>query len=472
MTDRTLVYMPLSKLRGQKGNPKAHAAKLLTTSMKRFGYTEAILLDERTKRYVAGHGRVEQLTALKRAGKAPPEGVKVKGREWLVPVSRGWRSKNDAEATAYTIASNAISERGGWVDDLLAQRLKTLAKLGEGGFAGVGYDAADLDRLLRQLKGDAGATGLKLADRFLVPPFSVLDGRAGYWLERKREWLDLGIESELGRDAKLLTTGGKRTDYVSSSHDAIGGGTSVFDPVVCEVVYRWFSPEGAKVLDPFAGGSVRGVVAAVLKRGYMGIDLRADQVEANARQARRIFGRAFGGAGVSWAVGDSRAILAGVDADATFDLVFTCPPYGDLERYSDDVTDLSTMKPRDFQAAYTQILVQAAAKLKPNRFMAVVVGNYRDSEGFYVDLVGMTIAAAKLGSCHLYNDAVIVTPLGTLPMRTAGHFPKGRKLGKAHQNLLVFFKGEPNRIATDFGDLVIPAEALRLVAAAPDEPAT
>jgi hypothetical protein len=38
-----------------------------------------------------------------------------------------------------------------------------------------------------------------LSDRFGVPPFTVLDARQGYWQDRKRAWLDLGIESELGR---------------------------------------------------------------------------------------------------------------------------------------------------------------------------------------------------------------------------------------------------------------------------------
>jgi hypothetical protein len=38
-----------------------------------------------------------------------------------------------------------------------------------------------------------------LAERFIVPPFSVLDARQGYWQDRKRAWLALGIQSELGR---------------------------------------------------------------------------------------------------------------------------------------------------------------------------------------------------------------------------------------------------------------------------------
>lgn len=41
--------------------------------------------------------------------------------------------------------------------------------------------------------------GGRLAERFTLPPFSVLDARQGAWQDRKRAWLALGIQSELGR---------------------------------------------------------------------------------------------------------------------------------------------------------------------------------------------------------------------------------------------------------------------------------
>ena len=41
-----------------------------------------------------------------------------------------------------------------------------------------------------------------LNKRFGVPPFSTFDTKSGYWQNRKRDWLSLGIKSELGRDAK------------------------------------------------------------------------------------------------------------------------------------------------------------------------------------------------------------------------------------------------------------------------------
>ena len=39
----------------------------------------------------------------------------------------------------------------------------------------------------------------ELSRRFIVPPFTVLSAREGWWQDRKRAWLDLGIQSELGR---------------------------------------------------------------------------------------------------------------------------------------------------------------------------------------------------------------------------------------------------------------------------------
>ncbi len=59
----------------------------------------------------------------------------------------------------------------------------------------------DLDKFKDEFfdLGEPGTENKKLSDTFLVPPFSVLDARSGYWQDRKREWLALGIESEIGR---------------------------------------------------------------------------------------------------------------------------------------------------------------------------------------------------------------------------------------------------------------------------------
>jgi len=54
---------------------------------------------------------------------------------------------------------------------------------------------------------------------------------------------------------------------------------------------------------------------------------------------------------------------------------------------------------------------------------------------------------------ELYNEAILVTAVGSLPIRVGRQFDAARKLGKTHQNVLVFVKGDPRK-ATDAIGLV------------------
>ena len=294
--------------------------------------------------------------------------------------------------------------------------------------------------------GPSGPVGV-VAQRFVFPPFSVLDARQGEWQDRKRAWIASGIKSEIGRSAPVYSNqswyeekkGSKVTD---------GDGTSIFDPVVCELVYKWFSAAGGAILDPFAGGSVRGIVAAALGRQYTGIELRGEQVEANRAQA--------GAMGVSpaplWICGDSAVALApGGTCAGAYDLVFSCPTYGDLEVYSDDPADLSAMEWGAFVGAYRAIIALAVARLREDRFACFVVGDFRDTRGIMRNFVGETVEAFTRAGAALYNEAILVTSVGTAAMRVTKQFTASRKLAKTHQNLLVFVKGDPRRAAAAAG---------------------
>jgi hypothetical protein len=237
-------------------------------------------------------------------------------------------------------------------------------------------------------------------------------------------------------------------------------GTSIFDPVLCELVYRWFSPPGGLVLDPFAGGSVRGIVAGKLGRSYRGIDLREEQVAANCEQAQAICPEGD----IIWCPGDSRVVLAvdpkrvGFDvAPESCDLVFSCPPYADLEVYSDEPADISNMPYPKFREAYSDIIAKACAKLKPNRFACFVVGDARGKDGTYYGLPWHTVEAFQAAGLKLYNEAVLVTAAGSLPVRARKGFEATRKLGKTHQNVLIFVKGDQAKATkaigpVEFGD--------------------
>jgi DNA modification methylase len=233
-------------------------------------------------------------------------------------------------------------------------------------------------------------------------------------------------------------------------------GTSIFDPVLCELIYRWFCPLNGHVLDPFAGGSVRGVVASVLYRNYTGIELRKEQVEANYPQWDELLKKTFmkDKPAPAWIHGDSQHICELV-REGEFDLVFSCPPYGDLEVYSDDPADISNMKWDDFLDSYYKIIAESCKMLKDNRFACYVVGDFRDkTTGFYKLFPSHTIAAFQEAGLELYNDCILITSIGSLPIRAGRQFAHGRKLGKAHQNILVFYKGDQKDIKNHFAEKV------------------
>ena len=359
---------------------------------------------------------------------------------------------------------------------------------------------------------DPGRSKGKLGDFFLLPPFTVLDTRQGYWQDRRRAWLAHGIRSEVGRIRDAKGGGNANSVYGGTNSFAddrgpkidrevqgpsffqgdqlrnsdkftktsIGGNllkfspmmsiprngdgfdgskiytgeiskdgaeansTSIFDPVLCELCYRWFCPPGGRIIDPFAGGSVRGVLAGLLERAYVGIDLREEQVSANREQCAMMGQTEV----VEYHCADALAWLKSYQG-RDFDFIFSCPPYADLERYSEEPDDLSTMDYPDFLVAYQEIIAYAVAVLKPNRFAAFVVTEIREKtrEGFYRGFVADTVHAFEQAGARYYNEAVIVNSIGSLPLRVQRQFTVSRKLGRTHQYLLVFCKGDPREAA-------------------------
>jgi len=534
-----------------------------------------------------------------------------------------------------------------------------------------------------------------LRKNFVIPPFSILDTRQQYWQDRKRQWISLGLKPEVTN----YQHGAMQVDGDSFLVQEIakrGGNVSIFDPVLCEIMYKWFCPKKGKILDPFAGGSVRGIVATELGYEYVGIEIRPEQVESNWEQYFNIFsdigidslnfltpvqeignikvkrddlfskggvcgGKArtcfhlgknakglvtagsrvspqinivahvakyygipchchtpngdiselkdaqdvgaeiiqhtggynnviishakddakklgwteipFGmecqeavnqtkrqtanipsdikrivisvGSGMSlcgilwglkernlnipvlgvcvganptnrlkeyapsnwtkmvelidsgydyhkspektklgnleldpiyeaktipflkegdllwivghrkstskpnktkWVTGDSSKVLDRVKNK--YDFVFTCPPYYDLEVYSDLTGELSAFKTyKDFLKVYKDIIIKSVEKLKDNRFACYVVTEIRDEKGYYRNFVSDTINIFNDHTdAKFYNDIILVNSAGTLPIRVQNMFVPNRKVGRQHQNVLVFYKGDIKNI--------------------------
>tara|TARA_R110002167_G_scaffold360731_1_gene578491 strand:- start:91 stop:969 length:879 start_codon:yes stop_codon:yes gene_type:complete len=289
----------------------------------------------------------------------------------------------------------------------------------------------------KDLFGNEIITNPLLRDKFIEPPFSVLDTKSGNWQRRKKEWKRIGIKSEVGRDAKSINSG---TDDYRAIKNKEGYNnkekyTSIFDPALCEILYHWFVPKGGNIFDPFAGGSVRGIVANYLGYNYLGIDIRKEQVDSNREQALDILDV---NNQPQWYVGDSNELVSDFERNK-IDFVFSCPPYADLEVYSDLDGDISNMPYINFMKAYEEIIAKSCNLLKSGGYACFVVGEVRDKKGDYIGFVPDTINAFRKCGMKYYNEAILLNPVASASMRANGNM-KTHKLVKIHQNVLVFKK--------------------------------
>ena len=167
MTRRWIEYQRLPDVVRAARNPKGHDDAAIAASIRRFGYTAPVQVDERTGRLVGGHGRLGVVEAAVARGDALPDGLDVDtDGVWLIPVVRGWASTSDAEAEAYLVADNQLTIAGGWVVPDLADMLSRMPDL-----TGLGFTPVDLsDLMARAEPPEAAPVRPSLADRFGVPP--------------------------------------------------------------------------------------------------------------------------------------------------------------------------------------------------------------------------------------------------------------------------------------------------------------
>lgn len=316
--------------------------------------------------------------------------------------------------------------------------------------------------------------GASLHDRFIVPPFSILDTRKGYWQARKKMWREQIGDMGESRNDKLITSpeikykdlyqrtrkhreelGLTFKEYIEKyvpadvlEHEAkkvLSQGVSLFDPVLSETMCKWFTPaEGARIFDPFAGDTYKGLVFALCGHSFRGVELRQEQVDINNRVLE---GR---GLDIAYICDDGQNVAKHFDAESQ-DLLFSCPPYYDLEIYSDDPRDASNQQTyEEFIGILDTAFKAALGCLKPNRFAVVVVGDVRNKDnGFYYDFVGDVKRIFREAGVGLYNEIILVETGASTALR-ASRYMESRKVAKMHQNVLVFYKGDPKDIKANF----------------------
>ena len=283
---------------------------------------------------------------------------------------------------------------------------------------------------------------LPLSTRYKIPPFTIINKLDSNYKRINQQYYRLPVKFDNGRDG-IFVKGTQRANSAYSSNRSKNKKDphlSIFEPALCDILMNWFAPINGNILDPFAGGLTRGLVAAKNGYNYTGIDIRENQIISNYEEFKKT--------GIekkpNWITGNS---LIEIDKlEKKYDCIFTCPPYHDLEKYSDDPGDISNMKYSDFLNTYKQIFTKASEKTKDNAFAVIVVSDIRtvNNRNYFLELknfVGSTIDIFKENGFDLYNKGIIVGAIGSAGMRADKNFTY-RKLTKIHEELLVFYKGD------------------------------
>lgn len=411
-------------------NPKKHDDKdidLIIKSIERNGWADALLVCPETMEILSGNGR---LLAAKKMGLTE------------VPCVYAPRGLTEKQKADIVIAANKLVEVSGYNDYLGELIAEFDLDLGDFGIE------ADMSMVEENTVNKKVGS---LADDFLIAPLSTLNTREGKWQERKRAWIQtLGMELTATRENKLgLAHFSTDNAYGKTNMQSV----SVFDCVLAEIMYKWYTPTNTKVkaFDPFAGDICKGGVFAYLGADFTGIELRQEQVEQNKKDLL----------GKPWAnnckyIQDSGENCEKYFAPESQDFMFSCPPYFDLEKYSDDPRDASNQSDYEgFRKILETAFLGAAKALKNNRFAIIVMSNVRNhtNSGYY-DICGDICKIMEKSGLLLYNEFILINSVGTGAIRARNNM-KSRKNVRCHQEVLVFYKGDnpTKNIPQDFGEI-------------------
>lgn len=450
--ERTPIRLKLKDLKWDEANPnEMNEAQMdaLRESMKKFGYLVPIIVDQ-DNLVADGEHRARIYLEF---GREEIDAYRIKfendlDRKMLRQTMNKLRGHHDPYKDAIELGEFFKADNLEDVRKLIAEDTNVLKRL----IAEYHPDQSLLSFHKDLAEGVATGFG-SLSKNWGIPPFSVLDRRTQTWQNRKREWLEFGIASEAGRENVVLydthinvrvapmKDGRPNKNYLPT--------VSVFDPVLAEVSLRWFCNPNSKILDPFSGGSVRGIVSSYLGHDYTGIDLRKEQIDANEKQYEVLRERMPDGhLKPIWITGDSKDLDQLLpDKEEKFDFLLTSPPYFQVEKYSNNENDLNNMTWEQFSNVYTEIISKSAKKLKENSFVCWNVGNARDRKhGFYVNQNDLTKTAFEKEGFRLHNELIVVHSSYSLAFRVNNMFIPKRVVPKQHEFLLVFYNGDRDSI--------------------------
>ncbi len=239
-----------------------------------------------------------------------------------------------------------------------------------------------------------------------------------------REWK--GVTGEDGKSGVRANAGHEDSKFFSGTH-------ALFSRPLAEALIGRYAGDGKRtILDPFAGGPTRGLLAAHMGHDYHGFDLSQKQIDYN----QEVLAENGLTAQAHYYLGDARYLKGGLPV---YDFALTSPPYYNVEVYSDLPADLSNLPTyADFNKAMRKVARAMRRRLKPGAFACMHVGNFRiDNEDELTDFRGDTVRNFQDAGFLLWDVIIVKTPNGSAAIRV-GNAWKRKKLVRVHQYVLVF----------------------------------
>ena len=417
--------MEIDRFFNFQGNLKKlsdEAKEKLKNSILRNGFNAPIFVWKGKKYILDGHQRI---TAVK---ELLSEGHTLEGDKLPFIEIEADNKKQAAEMVlSYNSQYGEITDKG--LETFLIDFDLDIKELGE--IVNLDIDLSKIDFDLNASDDSSGS----LKRDYIMPPFSVLDTRQGDWQDRKREWYKIISTPEATREETLAD---------KSENSRFIGTASLFDPVLAEILFKWFCPKNGKILNLFSGGVEPNIVAGNQDYNLTGIELRQEQIDHTNKNLQKL-----GLDNVELICDD--IMNMNNHLKEKYDLLFSCPPYYDLEQYCDDPRDASNMEDEEFEKVIKYSIIEGVKKLKDNRFAIYVISEVRGKEGYFRKFVPKVINWFEEAGARYYNEIILVNAIGSLPLRIRKMFESYRKVGRMHQNVLVFYKGDTKKIKELFG---------------------
>ena len=281
---------------------------------------------------------------------------------------------------------------------------------------------------------------------------NVWNSVKGDWLRLKAEWRERidkagaiqGVENPAFATREGCWQGEKGMANIVTKDPTKGkegrahnGNASVLDPVVCEIIARFFMPiNGKRVYNPFGGGVQFGYISGTCGYEYIASEIRKNQCDANNKICTEF-------PSVKWVNKDSSVYKP----SGMFDMIFTCPPYYKVEKYVDydglppsgEINSLDTYE--KFKDVLFKGYKKAIEHLNDNCFFIVMTGDSRDKNGAFYCSESETELFFKENGLSIYNKIVYLE----CEFTRLAHAKKTlhtRKFPKREQKIIVAYKGK------------------------------